>query len=256
MSLLSLAFDSRYPVLLCLAVGGFCLWRYTRRSAPAFHAPGALLAVLLLVHPPLLLLIRFSMARDVALPFTLALFSSSLLLLHAVGPAFRLVLPPPRWGRLTGALLVLDAAIAAGWSYIPSATLLLPDWLTAVLVLGGEAGFMGLLLYWFWHAQRPGGPWSLSSTPLSPVLALAQQAYDQQAADFQPTKAEFEAWLRTLRPPAQRLAQQAGMKAMWTVPLFRRFVLEARGYRCVDFMAEHLAGKEFRRWVDAVHTPQ
>jgi len=46
------------------------------------------------------------------------------------------------------------------------------------------------------------------------------------------------------------------MKAMWTVPLFRRFVLEARGYRCVDFMAEHLAGKEFRRWVDAVHTPQ
>jgi len=215
----------------------------------------ALLAVLLLAQPPILLLIRFSMARDAAVPFMLALFSSLLLLLHAAGLPFRLVLPPPRWRQLTSILLLLDTGIAAVWSCIPPATLLLPGWLTAALVVGGEASSFGLLLYWFWHAQQLGGPLSRPGYPLSPALALAQHAYDQQAANFQPTEAEFETWVRTLPTPVQRLTRQAGLKAMWAMPLFRRFVLEARGHRCVDFMAEHLSGEDFRRWVDATLTP-
>jgi hypothetical protein len=251
MSLLSTAFDSRYPVLLCLVVGSGCLWQSTRNAA--FEAPGALLALLLLAHPPVLLLIRFSMQRDVAVPFTLTLFGSSLLVLRAVGPVFQLALPPPRWRWLTRALLLLDATIAIGWSYIPLDPRLLPGWSTAALVIGVEAGFAGLLLYWFWHAQQPSGLWSPPDARLSPPLVLAQRAYDQQAADLQPTAAEFEAWLRTLPSPAHLVAQQAGIKPMWAVPLFRRFVLELRGQRCVDFMAGCLDGEEFRRWVDATY---
>jgi len=252
MNLLFTVFDSRYPVLLCLAVGGYYFWQSTRAAAP-FQASGALLALLLLAHPPVLLLIRFSMARAVALPFTLTLFGSSLLLLRAVSPAFRLILPPPRWHRLTGTLLVLDAVIAASWSYVPPATLLLPGWLTATLVLGAEAAFSGLLLYWFWHAQPPARLHWFLNPQVTPTLALAQHAYDQQAGHLQPTPAEFMAWLRTLPLPARQVARRGGVELMWTTPLFRRFVLEARGHRYVDFMAEHLSQAEFIRWVDATY---
>jgi hypothetical protein len=193
------------------------------------------------------------MQRDVAMPFTLTLFSSTLLVLRAVGPAFQLVVPPPRWRRLTGGLLVLDTAIAAGWSSLPPAPMLLSGWETAALVIGGEAGFIGGLLYWFWHAQQPSGRCSPLDARLSLPLALAQRAYDQQAAYLQPSTAEFESWLCTLPVPAQRLAQQAGMNLMWAVPQFRRFVLERRGHRCVDFMAECLDEETFRQWVDTTH---
>lgn len=255
MPLLSAVFDSCYPVLLCLAVGGCCYWQSTHTTTTS-NAPVALLALLLLAHPPVLLLIRLSMVRDVALPFTLTLFGSSLLMLRAVGPALRLVLPPPRWRRLTGALLLLDAAIAAGWAYIPPAPLLLPGWLTAALVTGVEAGLAGLLLYWLWYAQQPARlRWSLNPR-VSPALTLAQHAFDRQAAHWQPTPAEFRAWLETLPAPAQQVARQGGAELMWATPLFRRFVLEARGHRCVDFMAEHLSEAEFIRWVDATYTHQ
>jgi hypothetical protein len=251
MALLSTAFDLRYLVLLCLVVGGFYRWQYTRPAA--FPAPGALLTVLLLAHPPVLLLIRFFLEREAALTFTLTLFCSSLLVQRAAGPAFRFVRPPVGWQWLTGGLLLLDAAIAVSWPHLPPATRLLPGWLATALIIGIAAGCLGLLLYWFWHAQQPGRlRWFLKAQS-SPALALAQHAYDQQAADLQPTDAEFSAWLRTLPRSARKAAQRAGVGLMWDMPLFRRFVLEARGHRYADFMAEHLSEEEFMRWVDATY---
>jgi hypothetical protein len=254
MHLLSTAFNSLFPVLLCLAVGSVCLWRYTRRAAPTFHSPEALLAVLLLAHPPLLLLLRFTVEREVAVAFTLTLFGSSLLVLRAVGPVFRLVLPPRRWRWLAGALVVLDATIAVSWSHLPPARGLVPGGLTASLVLGVEAAFIGLLLYWFWHAQQPGRLQLFLHAKTPPALALAQHAYDQQATDLVPTDAEFKAWLRTLPPSIRRVARRAGVGLLWALPRFRRFVLEARGQRCADFMAEHLSAAEFAHWVDVTYT--
>jgi hypothetical protein len=253
MHLLLTALNSPFPVLLCLAVGSFCLWRYTRRTAPAFHAPEALLAVLLLVHPPLLLLLRFSLEREVAFAFTLTLFGSSLLVLWAVRAVFRLVLPPRRWRWLARVLLLLDSTIAVSWSHLPPAKGLVSGGLTASLVIGVEAAFIGLLLYWFWHAQQPGRLQLFLHAKTPPALALAQHAYDQQAANLVPTDAEFKAWLRTLPPSIRRVARRAGARLLWALPLFRRFVLEARGLRYVDFMAEHLTAPEFAHWVDIMY---
>lgn len=253
MHLLFAFFDSRYPGLLCLAVGGYYGWQSKR--AATFYVSKALLALLLLTHPPALLLVRFSLEREVALPFALTLFGSSLLLLQAASTAFRPITPPPRWHWLLGALLLLDAVITTTWSsLVPPTLLLLPNWLTAALLLGLTTSFTSLLLYWFWHAQLPTRLAWLQPSPVSRTLARAQYAYEQQAAYWQPTPVEFDAWLRTLPPPAQQVARRAGIELMWTTPIFRRFVLEARGCRQVDFMADYLSAAEFRCWVDVTYT--
>lgn len=247
---LLIAFDSPYPALLCLLLGSI-YFRQSTRALAAFQASGGLLALLLLLHPPVLLLVRVSMERDVALPFALTLFCLTLLALRSLGSTFRLAGPPPRWRLLTGALLVLDSAIVLGWSGLPLATPLLPGRLTAALVLGVEAGFAGLVLHWFWHAPGPGRLRGLNQQA-PPGFAPAQRAYEQQAAHWQPTPPEFRAWLQTLPVPARQVAQRAGAGLMWTTPLFRRYVLEARGHRYVTFMAEHLSEDEFIRWVDSL----
>jgi hypothetical protein len=253
MDLLSTAFNSRYPVLFFLVVGGFCLWRADCPTAPRFAASKALVAMLL-AQPPLLLLLRFSMERDAATTFSLIMFGSMMLLLRALNPALRVVLPPPRWHWLAGALLLLDLSIATSWSHLPPTLELLPGWLTAALVMGGEAGFTGLLLYWFWHVQPRASLRLFLHGEAPPALALAQHAYDQQASNLRPTDAEFRAWLRTLPLHVRRVARRGGAELMWALPVFRRFVLEARGQRCADFMAENLSAAEFTYWVDVTYT--
>jgi hypothetical protein len=79
-------------------------------------------------------------------------------------------------------------------------------------------------------------------------IAFTTYLYYRGARNLPATPADFAAWLASL-PAAQRVhAESKGLAAAQSLPDFKRFLLENRGQRLVDFMAARLPPKVLAFW--------
>ena len=113
---------------------------------------------------------------------------------------------------------------------------------------------LAVMAWYGWKLARTPAPVFAAAVPLGPLpLAAARRAYYRQAKGITPGLVEYLQWFHTL-PAAQRpAARLAGLAGTWKErpfrKSFRRYVLEHRGYRYVDFMAGHLDAAQFGRWM-------
>ncbi|WP_210520363.1 hypothetical protein [Hymenobacter terricola] len=80
-------------------------------------------------------------------------------------------------------------------------------------------------------------------------VAFVTYLYYRQARNVAATAADFSAWLASLPAAARARAEARGPAAARLVPDFKRFLLEARGHRLVDFMASRLAPTVLAYWL-------
>ncbi|HEX8656458.1 MAG TPA: hypothetical protein VF690_02940 [Hymenobacter sp.] len=79
-------------------------------------------------------------------------------------------------------------------------------------------------------------------------IAFTTYLYYREARNLPATPADFAAWLTSL-PATQRVhAESKGLAAARLLPDFKRFLLENRGQRLVDFMAARLSPKVLAFW--------
>lgn len=65
---------------------------------------------------------------------------------------------------------------------------------------------------------------------------------------FEPTPSEFEQWLRTLPVEERTLYCRLGFTACQSVNAFRRYWLEKRDYRLLDYLNMHLSVEEYQAY--------
>ena len=232
--------------LLPLAVVAWYGWKLARTPAPVSEAAGPLAALLGLGQLPVLLVLRL------ALPSPTAGTLGVLLLVGSVYAQHRLLLvlvrtpAPTRWPAVLLGLAVLNAGGLL--VLLPTSRLAggLPTWAGYLALAMGVLALIGLLA----RAHRVAGPpprvpRASTVASVGPLpIAAARRAYYRQAKGMIPGLVEYLSWFHTL-PAAQRPAVRlAGITGAWKErpfrKSFRRYVLEHRGYRYVNFMAEHL----------------
>ena len=75
-------------------------------------------------------------------------------------------------------------------------------------------------------------------------------AYYRQIEEFVPTAEEVAQWFDALPAPLRLQMHTYGLRRCRTLPSFRRYVLEGRGYSMPAYMAAHLTSDVLVHWVD------
>lgn len=74
--------------------------------------------------------------------------------------------------------------------------------------------------------------------------------YYRQLDEWVPTAEEIAQWFDALPAPLRLQMHTYGLRRCLTLPSFRRYVLEGRGYSMPAYMAAHLTPHELLHWVD------
>lgn len=244
--------------LLLLGILAYYLRQLSRGLAPAFASTVHLVALLLLGQLPLLLVLRLALPRSEAGMLAVLLLGGSVYVLHRLMPVLARRPVPVRWRPwLLGLAVGNIAGIFATLVTVPP---VLPAWTGHLALAGGVAALVGLLGWAHWTAARvlPLPAFHRNSAPtIFPTVAAAQRAYYRQAKLFTPGPLEYLRWFHLLPAASRSAARLAGPTGAWIDHRFRRsfrhFVLENRGHRYVDFLADHLDANQFMRWVNLLN---
>ncbi|MBW3131240.1 hypothetical protein [Hymenobacter profundi] len=85
---------------------------------------------------------------------------------------------------------------------------------------------------------------------LTQKIATTALAYYRQLESLPPTALELATWFDALAAPTRLQMHTLGLQACLRLPVFKRYVLEKRGYSMPAYMALHLAPDELVQWVD------
>ena len=250
-------FSSPYLGLLLLGVVAYYRWKQGSRPTRSFSAVGPLVALLLLGQLLLLLILRLALPGPKASGLSLLLLGGSAYVIHRVYILLERVPTPTSWWAWLPCLIVIDAGGLLTATAAHQPTLLLPAW-AGGLTLALGVGALVSVLVWAHQASVSQRVLPLLSVPAGPLpIAAARRAYYRQAKLLQPTLLEYIRWFNALPAAARTAARLAGPAGAWRERAlrrsFRHFVLEQRGHRYVDFMAEHLEAEQFVRWVNLLN---
>ena len=79
-------------------------------------------------------------------------------------------------------------------------------------------------------------------------IAFTTYLYYREARNVQATPAEFAAWLATLPAARRSHAESRGLASARSIPDFKRFLLEKRGYSLTDFLKARLSPSVLAFW--------
>jgi hypothetical protein len=79
-------------------------------------------------------------------------------------------------------------------------------------------------------------------------IAFTTYLYYREARNLEATPADFAAWLATLPAPRRSHAESRGLASSRSIPDFKRFLLERRGYSLTDFLAARLSPSVLAFW--------
>ena len=79
-------------------------------------------------------------------------------------------------------------------------------------------------------------------------IAFTTYLYYREARNVQATHAEFAAWLATLPAGRRAHAESRGLASARSIPDFKRFLLEKRGYSLTDFLSARLSPSVLAFW--------
>jgi len=79
-------------------------------------------------------------------------------------------------------------------------------------------------------------------------IAFTTYLYYREARHVEASPADFAAWLATLPPARRAHAEFRGLAAARSMPDFKRFLLESRGYSLTDFLAARLSPTVLAFW--------
>lgn len=220
-------------------------------------ATGPLVTLLLLSQLPLLWVVRLALPGPKADGLGVLLLGGSAYVLYRLLPLLARMAAPVAWRFLLLGLVALDGWLLAGHIVVTPPVTALPGWVGGMSWALGVVALVSLLAW----AHRSAGSrveQPRLQVPARPAgyltIAEARKAYYRQAKVLTPGLVEYLRWFHTLPAANRPAARLAGPQGAWTDRQSRRsfqhFVLEHRGYRYVDFMAEHLDADKFKRWVN------
>ena len=241
------------PLGVAVYYGGKLLF-FPARPLPA---TGPLVALLVLGQLPILHVVRLALPGPEANGLGALLLGGSAYVLYRLLPLLARVAAPAAWRFLLLGLVALDGWVMTRIIATPRPPAALPGW---VGDLSWSLGVVALVSLLAWAHRAAGARAEPPRPPSSPLpaghrtIAEARQAYYRQAKALTPGLVEYLRWFHTLPAAARPAARLAGPQGAWTDRQLRRsfrlFVLEHRGHRYVDFMAEHLDAEQFMRWVN------
>jgi hypothetical protein len=79
-------------------------------------------------------------------------------------------------------------------------------------------------------------------------IAFTTYLYYREARNVQPTAADFSAWLATLPASRRAHAESRGLASSCSIPDFKRFLLEKRGFSLTDFLTARLSPPVLAFW--------
>ena len=79
-------------------------------------------------------------------------------------------------------------------------------------------------------------------------IAFTTYLYYREARHVDATPADFVAWLAALPAARRAHAESRGLASCRSIPDFKRFLLERRGYSLTEFLAARLAPNVLAFW--------
>ncbi|WP_426061642.1 hypothetical protein [Hymenobacter sp. B1770] len=81
-------------------------------------------------------------------------------------------------------------------------------------------------------------------------IAFTTYLYYREARHVNASPADFATWLATLPAARRAHAESRGLASARSIPDFKRFLLERRGFSLTDFLAARLSPRVLAFWQD------